>query len=118
MPEPVVRLARTVVRFDALACKFPSGFDAHKAAALKQLAEHVKLLSQSLRLSLLMERTGDETAELSAQLLAAMRQLHLLAKTRRLHPSHQMLLRMGLGLVEQIAKGLPAMCDDTAPSHS
>ena len=99
-------LAKAVVRFDVLACKFPTGFDARKNQDSKQVAEQVKLLSESLRLSILLERGSEETAELGTQLLLSMRQLHLLGKKGRLHPSHQTVLRLGLGLVEQIVKGL------------
>jgi len=102
----VARLAGAVVRFDALACLFPGGFDAHASHAPRQAAERVKLLSESLRLTLLMERATDEAAETGAQLLVSMRHLHLLGRTSRLHRSHQAVLRLGLGLVEQIAKGL------------
>lgn len=102
----VASLAKAVVRFDALACAFPSGFDARENQAPKQVAERVKLLSESLRLAILMERTGDETAEAGAQLLQSMRQLHLLGKTRRLHPSQRTVLRVGLGLAEQIVRDL------------
>ncbi len=102
----VASLAKAVVRFDALACAFPNGFDARENHAPKQVAERVKLLSESLRLSILMERTGDETAQAGAQLLTSMRQLHLLGKTRRLHPSQRTVLRVGLGLAEQIVRDL------------
>lgn len=118
LPAPIVQLAKTVVRFDALACNFASSFDAHKTAALRQTSERIKLLSESLRLALLMERTGEETAELGAELLAAMRLLQLLARGRRLDPSHQLLLRMGLALVEQIVKGLRDLSANAAPIHS
>jgi len=109
----VASLAKAVVRFDALACAFPGGFDARENHAPKQVAERVKLLSESLRLSILMERAGDETAEAGAQLLSSMRQLHLLGKTRRLHPSQQAVLRVGLGLVEQIVRDLRELSPDT-----
>ena len=102
----VAGLAGTVVRFDALACLFPSGFVESGSHAPKQVAERVKLLSESLRLQILMERSTEETAEAGARLLVSMRQLHLLGKTTRLHPSHRTVLRLGLGLVEQIVKGL------------
>jgi len=117
LPAPIVHLARTVVRFDALACRLPDGFDAHKAVALRQMSERVQLLSESLRLSLLMQRTGEDSAGLAAELLACMRQLHWLARARRLPPSHQAQLRLGLGLVEQIAGGLRDLCSDAASPH-
>ena len=112
----VARLARAVVRFDDLACRFPTGFDPRGNHAPRQVAERVKLLSESLRLSLLMERSGQETAEAGAQLLVSMRQLHLLGKTGRLHPAHQTVLRLGLGLVEQIVKGLRELSQAAEPS--
>ena len=102
----VASLAKAVVRFDTLACAFPSGFDARENHVPRQVAERVKLLSESLRLSILMERTGDETAQAGAQLLSSMRQLHLLGKTRRLHPSQRTVLRVGLVLAEQIVRDL------------
>ena len=111
----IASLAKAVVRFDDLACRFPTGFDSRRNHAPRQVAERVKLLSESLRLSLLMERTGEETAEAGAQLLVSMRQLHLLGKTGRLHPAHQTVLRLGLGLVEQIVKGLRELSQTAEP---
>ena len=109
----VASLAKAVVRFDTLACVFPNGFDVHRNHASRQVAERVKLQSESLRLAILMERNTEETAEAGAQLLVSMRQLHLLGKTTRLHPSRQTVLRLGLGLVEQIARGLQELTPAT-----
>jgi hypothetical protein len=102
----VARVAGAVVRFDALACLFPGGFETPGQLATRQVAERVKLLSESLRMTLLMERAIEEAAETGAQLLVSMRQLHRLGRTTRLHQSHRAVLRLGLGLVEQIVKGL------------
>ncbi len=102
----VARVAKALVRFDALACLFPGGFEALDNHAPTQVAERVKLLSESLRMTLLMERAFDEAAETGAQLLATMRHLHQLGKSTRLHPSHQAVLQVGVGLVQQIVDGL------------
>lgn len=102
----IAGLAKAVIHFDVLACRFPSGFDGCRYAAPRQVAERVKLLSEALRLSILMERCSEETVQAGAQLLVSMRQLHLMGKTVRLHPAHQTVLRLGLGLVERIVKGL------------